>query len=104
MSTRLDQLLKFYEDEPNDPFNLYAVALEYQKTDLRKAAQMFELLLREHPQYVATYYHAAKLFEELNDRSRAIEVYERGIDIARNANELKALRELQSAYNELTFD
>lgn len=103
MSTRLDILLKFYDDDPNDPFNIYALAIEYQKTDPAKARQYFETLLNEHEQYVPTYYHAAKLYQDLGEVERAISTYEKGIEVAKAQNETKAARELKSAYDELMF-
>jgi tetratricopeptide (TPR) repeat protein len=104
MSTRLDTLLQFYKDEPNDPFNIYALAIEYQKIDIAKSLEYFETLLREHETYVPTYYHAAKLFQDLGNIERAITVYEKGIAVAKSQNDSKAARELKSAYDELTFD
>ena len=103
MSTRLDTLLQFYKDEPDDPFNIYAVAIEYQKSDPRKALDFFSILLDHHADYIPTYYHAAKLYHECGDTEKAIATYEKGIQVARSKNELKAVRELQSAYDELMF-
>lgn len=103
MSTRLDTLLQFYKDDPNDPFNIYALAIEYQKSDPAKAMEYFNLLLHNHEGYVPTYYHAAKLFQEIGDTEKAIIIYEKGIEVAKLQNDLKAARELQSAYDELTF-
>jgi hypothetical protein len=104
MPTRLEQLQKFYEDDPQDPFNIYGLALEYQKTDPVKAAHFFNILLEHHPDYIPAYYHAAKLFEQMDNKARAIKTFEFGITVARKANDLKAMRELQSAYNELMFE
>jgi tetratricopeptide (TPR) repeat protein len=104
MSTRLDTLLQFYKDDPNDPFNIYALAIEYQKSDLGKSLEYFTLLLNSHPNYVPTYYHAAKLLQENGQVEKAIVVYEKGIAIAKSQNDTKAARELKSAYDELTFD
>jgi tetratricopeptide (TPR) repeat protein len=103
MSTRLDTLLQFYEDDPNDPFNIYALAIEYQKSDPAKAIHYFNILLTSHEGYVPTYYHAAKLFQETGDVEKAIIVYEKGIAVAKSQNEMKAARELKSAYDELMF-
>ncbi|HEY0654670.1 MAG TPA: tetratricopeptide repeat protein [Chryseosolibacter sp.] len=103
MSTRLDTLLQFYKDDPNDPFNIYALAIEYQKTDIKKSLEYFNLLLSDHEHYVPTYYHAAKLLQETGETERAVIVYEKGIAVAKSQNDLKAARELQSAYDEMMF-
>lgn len=102
--TRLDQLQKFYEEDPHDPFNVYALALELTKFDKLKAAELFALALRDHPTYLATYYHAAKLCESLGKPDQAIQIYKRGIQEARQQNEHKVLRELQSAMDELLYE
>jgi lipoprotein NlpI len=103
MSTRLDTLLQFHKDDPNDPFNIYALAIEYQKSDTAKALAYFEILLAEHEHYVPTYYHAAKLRQETGAVEKAIAIYEKGIAVAQSQNDFKAARELKSAYDELTF-
>jgi tetratricopeptide (TPR) repeat protein len=101
--SRLHQLLKFLEEEPNDPFNIYALALEYQKIDAEKALTFFELLTKEHADYVATYYHLGKLHEELGNKEQAVQIFETGINKARSANDLKALKELQNALGEIQY-
>ena len=101
--SRVHQLLKFLEEEPNDPFNIYALALEYQKIDADKALTFFQLLVSEHADYVATYYHLGKLQEELGQKDEAIRTFETGIEKARSFHDNKALRELQSALGEIQY-
>jgi tetratricopeptide (TPR) repeat protein len=101
--SRLHQLLKFLEEEPNDPFNIYALALEYQKIDPEKALTFFQLLMEEHADYVATYYHFGKLHEELGNKEEAIKILETGIEKARLCQDYKALRELQNALGEIQY-
>jgi tetratricopeptide (TPR) repeat protein len=101
---RLQTLLKFYEEDPGDPFNLYGLALEYQKTDLNKSDVLFAKLLQYFPQYVPSYYHAAKLKIELKQPEAALTIYKKGIEVAKQQNEKKAEQELRSAYDELMFE
>lgn len=101
---RLKTLIKFYEEDPNDPFNLYGLALEYQKIDLIKSDSLFEKLLKDFPQYVPSYYHAAKLKVELKQPEAALVIYQKGIEVAKQQNEKKAEQELRSAYDELKFE
>lgn len=102
-TNRLDQLLAYYKEDPNDPFNIYGLALEYLKHDVAKAKAYFDLLLKEHEGYVPTYYHAARLYQDLGEREKAEQLYEKGIAVAKKHGELKAARELQSAYDEMMF-
>lgn len=103
-TTRLSELIQYYKDEPNDPFNVYALALEYLKSDLNKSREFFNILLTRHEDYVPAYYHAAKLFADVAQKDIAIRTLEKGIEIARKHNEAKAARELRSFLDELTFD
>ena len=102
--TRLQQLLRFYKEDPNDPFSVYGLALEYQKTDVKESERFFDILLNNFPDYLPTYYHAAKLKSSLGKNDDAINIYKRGICLAKKLNDLKAKQELQSAYNELMFE
>ena len=102
--SRLELLKEYYRQDPNDPFNMYALAIEYLKSDTGQSKHFFVELLNKHPDYLPSYYHAAKLFTDLNEKEKAIEVYEKGIALAKEKKEFKALRELQSAYDELMFE
>lgn len=102
--SRLALLQQFYAEDPTDPFNLYGLALEFQKTDRTKSDKLFTKLLTEFAEYVPSYYHAAKLKAELKQYDAALKIYQKGIVVAREQNERKALQELQSAYNELLFE
>lgn len=101
---RLAQLLTFLEEDPDDPFTIYAIATEYLKSDLQKARHFFEILLQQHPDYVATYYHAAHLYWELDLHAEAVRTFEQGIAKAREQGDQLALRELQSAYSQYRFE
>jgi tetratricopeptide (TPR) repeat protein len=103
-ATRLEQLIKYYEEDPTDPFTLYGLALEYLKIDVKKSEVYFDTLLKEFSDYLPTYYHAAKLKADLGAPKTALEIYRKGIELAEKSNERTTLRELQSAYNELLFE
>jgi tetratricopeptide (TPR) repeat protein len=101
---RLAQLFAFLEEDPADPFNLYAIATEYLKTDALQALHYYEKLLNEHPGYVPTYYHAASVYAQMGNREKAKETYEKGIQVSLQQNIRHAHRELQSAYNRFMED
>jgi hypothetical protein len=98
---RLDQLFAFLKEDPHDPFNIYAVALELSKTDAFKALEYYSILLNDHPGYIPTYYHAAKLQEALGNKSESEKIYLKGMAASKEGNQTKAFQELQSAYNQL---
>ena len=101
---RIQQLKKFLESDPEDPFLLYALAMEYVKTDQQEARLYYQKLLNGHPDYVPTYYHAAALYASLNEAENAEATYKKGIEMARKAGDAHALRELQNAYTTWQFE
>ncbi|WP_353719518.1 tetratricopeptide repeat protein [Dyadobacter sp. 676] len=100
MNTSLLANLKaFYEEDPNDPFNAYALAIEYAKSDPKEAEHYFNLLLEKHPDYLPTYYHAGAFFAALDKVEIAEEIYKKGVELALAQKNAKTHRELLSAYN-----
>jgi tetratricopeptide (TPR) repeat protein len=94
---RLEALLSFYADDPNDPFNAYALALEYRSLgQLEKAIEMLESLQHKFPDYVPTYYQLAKLWEE-TDMEKAEQIYIEGMKAAEKAHDKHAYQELKAA-------
>ncbi|WP_406826819.1 tetratricopeptide repeat protein [Pedobacter sp. KACC 23697] len=99
-STRLSKLLEFLESDPNDPFILYALATEYNtQNDKEKAYSFYLQLTDKHPDYVGTYYHLGKLLEKDDQKEKAIEIYQKGMQVARNKRDMHAFSELQGAYH-----
>ncbi len=96
---RIVQLQRFAEENPQDPFPKYALALEYLHTDLAKCEALFELLLADFPDYLPTYYHAAAFFDDQNEPEKARKTYIKGIALAEKNKSIMALRELNNAYN-----
>jgi len=102
--SRIDQLKKFLEESPDDPFLHYGLALEIQKTDTAEALNKYSELLTRFPEYLPTYYHAAHLFWEEGNLERAEEIFQAGIRLATDQQEANALRELRQAYQNLQFE
>ncbi|MBS7563352.1 tetratricopeptide repeat protein [Mucilaginibacter sp. Bleaf8] len=100
-ANRLQKLLEFLENEPNDEFLQYALATEYLRlSETDKALYYYEKLVNEHPGYTGTYYHLGKLYETLNRKDEAIATYQKGMQITREKRDNHAYSELQSAYNQ----
>ncbi len=97
-NNRLAFLHQFFEEDPNDPFNIYALAMEYQYSDVVQAASFFTLLIENHPDYLPTYYHAAALFAEMEQLDRAEQLYQKGMELALIQQNTKTYQELQRAY------
>jgi tetratricopeptide (TPR) repeat protein len=98
--TRLEQLIKFYNEDPNDPFIIYGLALEYLKTDVKKSEDLFNKLITNFPDYLPAYYQTAKLKQELGSTEQALTIYKKGIELAAQQNDSATKRELQAAHDE----
>ncbi len=98
---RLKILFSYLEEEPNDPFNSYAIAMEYLNRDNSKAMFYLEKLLLDHPDYVPTYYHAAALYVDKEAFEKAEATYQLGIEKAHQQHNNKAFDELKRAYRML---
>jgi tetratricopeptide (TPR) repeat protein len=102
MKSRIEQLQEFIKEDNNDSFLKYALALEYSMIGENDSAiQCFLKLIKEDINYVASYYQLGKLYESLNDVEKALEVYKKGIEIAKKMENKKTLLELQEAFNML---
>ena len=91
------------QQQPGDAFLKYAIALEYIRLgNNTEAEKQFELFLRDFPDYLPTYYQAAKFWEETGNTEAAIDTYNKGIELARTNNDNKTLNELKEALMLLT--
>ncbi len=98
---RIKMLEQFLKEDPSDPFNIYALALEYQHDNSQKAAGLFDILLNEHPNYLPTYYIAGGFYADQSKPERALEILRKGLVLARTQNDLGSARELQAAIQNL---
>jgi tetratricopeptide (TPR) repeat protein len=103
-SVRLEQLLKFLDESPDDPFILYALALEYTSSNPELALQYFTALLNNHPDYLPTYYQAAQFYEQIDQKEKALALYSKGIELATLQQDLSTRKELQAALELLRED
>lgn len=103
-TARIAQLKQFIKADKNDPFPKYALALEFIEKEPNESLKLFKELLNNHAEYVATYYHAANLYEEMGLLKEARITYENGMEMARKLNDLHALKELKSAYLNFQFE
>jgi tetratricopeptide (TPR) repeat protein len=100
-TNRLTLLHQFYEEDPTDPFNGYALALEYVNQNPEQAQFYFDQLLTNHANYLPTYYHAAALYAELQQPQQAQVLYKKGMELAQNQQQIRTFQELQRALRAL---
>lgn len=96
--SRLTQLLEFLKESPEDPFLLFAIAKEYEKqSEIDQALAQYQDLVNNHPDYVGTYYHYGKIREQKGQLEEAIQIYQKGMDVAKKQGDQHALGELAAA-------
>ena len=97
-------LKKYMDDNPEDPFNIYALALEYVDLNVKISKSYFDKLLTKNPDYLPTYYHAENLYLELDNFEEAKKLYNKGIIIAEKQGDINTLNELKNALNILMLE
>jgi tetratricopeptide (TPR) repeat protein len=100
--SRIDALLAFIAQKPNDPFPRYALALEYKNGGrLDDAWKTFEALMAAQPDYTAAYLHAGNTLVALGRKADAGDVYRRGIEVCQRRGDTHARGELEGALETL---
>jgi Tfp pilus assembly protein PilF len=96
--SRLDQLLLMLNEEPQDAFLRYAVAIEYASAgNTYEAISRIESLITDLPEYLGAYYQLGQLYEQITENEKALEVYRRGAVLAKNQGNTKTLGEINTA-------
>lgn len=101
---RIKQLQQFIEDDPKDPFNKYALAMEFYQPDPQRALELLKNLEEDHPDYLPLYFKLAHLLWEKEQWEEAARVFKAGIKLAGQQEDKKALSELNAAYLNFQFD
>lgn len=99
------KLLKDYcDEEPQNPFNFYALALEYRESEKVEATNLFDFVVFNFPNYLPVYFPAAQFFFENDDLLKAKNLFEAGIELAHTLQDEKAKKELSNAYQNFLFE
>jgi tetratricopeptide (TPR) repeat protein len=99
---RIATFRSFIEKSPSDPFPRYGLAMEHKgRGELVEAWAVFEKLLADFPDYVATYLMAGGTLVALGKKPEAADVYRKGIEVAQRRGDQHARRELESALSEI---
>lgn len=103
--SRIDVIKKICEQQPNDPFPRYGLAMEYKNAGRGEEAHTtFLELTTRWPDYVAAYLMHGNLLASLSRADEAREVYQRGMAAAKKKGDMHAFGELESALRSLVTD
>ena len=97
--SRIEQLEKFLEQNPNDSFVLYALATEHVNLgDDESALNYFKKILTHDPDYTGMYYHVGKLYQRKGQNDLAEQTFLEGMKrtLGKDAH---THQELQEALN-----
>src|SRR5215831_12413872 len=99
---RLAMLTQFLEQNPNDAFARYGLAMEHSRLGQTEAAmEQFTRLLQLHPDYTNGYFMAAQTLERAGRTSEAKKMLGDGIEAAKRAGNKHALQEMSGMLEEL---
>jgi Tfp pilus assembly protein PilF len=100
--TRREKLEALLQDDPDDSFLRYAVAMEHKSEgEPAKALETLQEVLERDPQYVAAYFQAAQLLAEANQTDPARDLLRHGILVAERAGDSHAAGEMQGLLMQL---
>jgi len=95
-------LKKFLEQNPNDAFARYGLAMEYSRAgEIETALAEFKKLLEAHPDYTAGYQMAGQMLSAAGRYEEARSMLESGIARAERAGNKHAQEEMQGLLQEL---
>ena len=99
---RIEKLKEYMKTAGKDSFLQHALALEYIKAgNDEEARKLFNEILKREPTYIGSYYHLGKLLERAGDSQKALRIYQRGMDVAKDIEDTHSYNELEGAYEDL---
>ncbi|MCM0041380.1 MAG: tetratricopeptide repeat protein [Algoriphagus sp.] len=101
---RIELLKEYCKAESENPFNYYALALEYRESEKPAAAELFEFIQSRFPTYLPVYFPAAHFFYEEGHLQKAKKLFEEGLALAHILQDEKAKKELANAYQNFLFE
>ena len=97
MSLLLPLLAQYIAEDPADPFNHYGYAMELYKSAPDEATQMLQDLTISHADYLPSYYTLGTWLLDAERVEESILVFEKGIILATEQGNAKAISELKRA-------
>jgi len=99
---RLEKIQKLYEEDIENSFLLYALALEYQACgELSLSIEFFEKLRDLDPGYLGLYYPLTGLYNQVGNKDLALIRVKEGLEWALKKNNLKTRSELEGLMNSI---
>jgi uncharacterized protein HemY len=102
MTDRISQLEQSFANNPEDPFLIYALGVEYKNANnFEKAAEYFELAIKKFSDYVPTYLQYGMLLADLDKSEEAKAILDVGIQKANKVGNAHAASEMLGVLDSL---
>jgi Tfp pilus assembly protein PilF len=99
---RIEILKGFLNENANDSFSRYALALEYVKLGHHSdAVREFETVKKSDPDYIATYFQLGQLYQKMGEIHEAEKTFRTGITVAGKIGDDHTRSELEGALEAL---
>lgn len=95
MTGRINLLKAFISEDPADPFNYYALAIELRNQDQHESLNILNQLINDFPEYLPSYYQLGSSLINNGQHEAATSILEKGINLAITQKDQKALAELR---------
>lgn len=100
--SRRDMLQEFLQNNPNDAFARYGLAMEEVRAGRRQEAlAQFRLVIEQHPDYSAAYHQAGQLLISEGEIEEARTMLQHGIAAAQRQGNHHASSEMQGLLDEI---
>ncbi len=97
-ANRLETIKRMLEEDPNNSFLRYGLAMEHRNAgELEAAAAEFRKVIAANPDYVAAYFHGGQVLERLARVEEARALYQSGIEASLRTGDAHARSELEAA-------
>ncbi len=99
-TNRLQILQQMLDQDPNNSFARYGLAMEYANSGkLDEAISEYRALMARDENYAAAYFHGGQTLEKLGRLEEAREVYQKGIDVTTRKGDAHTRAEIEAALN-----
>jgi hypothetical protein len=101
---RIAQLRAWIQEDPADPFPVYGLALETAYVAEPEVEALWEILLLKFPTYLPAYYQAGAFFQKKQQLTKALDIWEKGIQLAIQKKDQHTLTELRNIRQNALLD
>ncbi len=99
---REKMFMQVLDMDSNDTLALYGLSdICFARSEFKKAQTYLEKVLENDPKYSVAYLLLGKVFEKLDEKSKAKNIYEKGIEVAAQKGDLMPANEMQSRVSTL---